>query len=398
MQLDSGTPVPGAQVLLFDLADLRAAPLAATTDRSGHFTLPLATLGGALPERFELGANYPNPFNPSTMIPYQLPATMHVRLEVFNILGQRIATLVDGERPAGFHTASWDATDAAGEAVGAGVYLYRLSGDGVQATRSMLLIDGQAGIPSGRGRVDRLGRRSRCWGKRGSGPGLRLGRLGPRAGRLRPTRSSGWRRAWLLQDLVVEAPGRVPPAKAASSGGDPGRRRQHGGCGFLRRPCWWPCTATTPVPSCPITATSPWATVNADGQVDLADAWLIAAYLNDPSDPSLPAGIGEPVGPAASLSPDPSTVTFADDGAWHRFTVEAGEPVTVVANPQGTTPRLEITTRSGRGNYCPAEADDNQSRQGRSDDLPVRLLFRARPRWSCGGNQTAPSCAPTPSR
>ena len=140
----------GAQVLLFDLADLRAAPRAATTDRSGRFTLPRPPGPGALPQGFELGANYPNPFNPSTMIPYRLPASMHVRLEVFNLLGQRIATLVDGEQPAGFHTASWDATDAAGQAVAAGVYLYRLSGDGTQATRSMLLIDGQAGIPSGR--------------------------------------------------------------------------------------------------------------------------------------------------------------------------------------------------------------------------------------------------------
>ena len=98
--------------------------------------------------------------------------------------------------------------------------------------------------------------------------------------------------------------------------------------------------------------------VDADGQVDLTDAWLIAVWMSDPSDPALPAGIGEPVGPTASLSPDPSTVTFADDGAWHRFTVEAGEPVSVVANP-GTTPRLEITTRSGRGNLCPAVVDDD---------------------------------------
>ena len=103
--------------------------------------------------------------------------------------------------------------------------------------------------------------------------------------------------------------------------------------------------------------------VDADGQVDLTDAWLIAAYLNDPSDLSLPAGIGEPVGPAASLSPDPSTVTFADDGAWHRLTVQAGEPVSVVVNPEGAAPRLEITTRSGRGNFCPGEADDDVSRR-----------------------------------
>ena len=74
---------------------------------------------------------------------------MHVRLEVFNLLGQRIATLVDGGRAAGSHTAEWDATDAAGQAVGAGVYLYRLSGDGASITRRMLLIDGQAGIASG---------------------------------------------------------------------------------------------------------------------------------------------------------------------------------------------------------------------------------------------------------
>ena len=104
--------------------------------------------------------------------------------------------------------------------------------------------------------------------------------------------------------------------------------------------------------------------VNADGRVDLTDAWLIAAYLNDPADPSLPAGIGEPVGAAtASLSPDPSTVTFADDGAWHRFTVQADGSVSVVANPTGTPRGLEITTRSGRGNYCPAEAEDDASRQ-----------------------------------
>ena len=102
--------------------------------------------------------------------------------------------------------------------------------------------------------------------------------------------------------------------------------------------------------------------VNADGQVDLSDAWVIAAWLNHPSDPSIPSGIGEPVGPAASLSPDPSTVSFADDGAWHRFTVQTREPVEVVANPEGTPPRLEITTL-GRGNFCPAEADDDLSRQ-----------------------------------
>ena len=145
--LPSGQPVPGAQVRLFDLEGLHRVAEAAT-DESGWFSLTAQASTPALPERFDLGQNYPNPFNPSTVIPYELPAAARVRLEVFNLLGQRVATLVDEERPAGSHTARWDGTDAAGRAVGAGVYLYRLQGGGMSATRRMLLIDGQAGIPS----------------------------------------------------------------------------------------------------------------------------------------------------------------------------------------------------------------------------------------------------------
>ena len=105
VRLASGQPVADAQVRIFDMTDLRQGAIArALTDGRGYFALPLAALAGrALPARFALGPNYPNPFNPSTIIPYQLPTATHVRLEVFNLLGQRIATLVDGTRPAGFH-------------------------------------------------------------------------------------------------------------------------------------------------------------------------------------------------------------------------------------------------------------------------------------------------------
>ena len=356
VRLDSGQPVPGGQVLLFDLADLRAAPLAATTDGSGRFTLPLASLAGVLPERLELGANYPNPFNPSTMIPYQLPAAMHVRLEVFNSLGQRVATLVEGERPAGSHTASWDATDARGQAVAAGVYLCRLSADGVQATRSMLLIDGQAGTASGgpggaAPAEGEAGAKAPVYGLTVSAPGL-VPYVDPA---FRVTAGMA------PLDLVV-APGNVPTAKAASSGGILGDVDNTGGVDFFDALLVALYSQDSSI-TMPNNGDISLGDVNADGQVDLSDAWVIAAWLNDPADPALPAGIGEPVGAAlASLSPDPSTVTFADDGAWHRFTVQAGESVTVVANPEGTTPRLEITTRSGRGNFCPAEAEDDVSR------------------------------------
>ena len=151
VRLDSGEPVAEAQVRLFDLSDLsRGAIARAQTDGTGYFALPLAALtASALPEGFALGPNYPNPFNPSTIIPYKLAASSEVRLEVFNLLGQRIATLVDGERSAGFHTATWHATDAAGRAVGTGVYIYRMTVGVKHQTGRMVLIDGQAGVSTG---------------------------------------------------------------------------------------------------------------------------------------------------------------------------------------------------------------------------------------------------------
>ena len=103
-----------------------------------------ALRGSALPQGFSLGQNYPNPFNPSTIIPYQLAASAHVRLEVFNLLGQRITTLVDGQRPAGTHTAMWNATGAAG------VYIYRLTMGEASLARRMVLVDGLAGVPIGK--------------------------------------------------------------------------------------------------------------------------------------------------------------------------------------------------------------------------------------------------------
>ena len=149
VRLDSGESVADAQVQIFDLADLRRGAIArATTDATGSFALSVQALarGSALPQGFALGQNYPNPFNPSTIVPYQLAASSQVRLEVFNLLGQRVATLVDGARPAGFHTAQWHATDAAGRAVAAGVYIYRMTVGAASQTGRMVLVDGQAGV------------------------------------------------------------------------------------------------------------------------------------------------------------------------------------------------------------------------------------------------------------
>ncbi|OGC76870.1 MAG: hypothetical protein A2Z27_05995 [candidate division Zixibacteria bacterium RBG_16_50_21] len=80
--------------------------------------------GGTSP--FELDANYPNPFNATTSIRYSVPQTGKVELAVFNILGQKVRTLVDEELSAGEHTVIWDGRNQSGQYVATGVYFYRL--------------------------------------------------------------------------------------------------------------------------------------------------------------------------------------------------------------------------------------------------------------------------------
>ncbi len=91
--------------------------------------------GGTLPIAFELAQNYPNPFNPSTIINYSLPNASQVRLEVFNVLGQRVAMLEDGQKQAGSHSTEFDASGYP-----SGIYFYRLTYDGGVATRKMVLL------------------------------------------------------------------------------------------------------------------------------------------------------------------------------------------------------------------------------------------------------------------
>jgi hypothetical protein len=101
--------------------------------------------GGALPERFTLYQNYPNPFNPKTTIEFYIDGSqsvemVHTKLEVFNILGQEVTTLIDEPLGPGLYEVSWDGTNASGDRTASGVYLYRLKyGDAVQAKKMVLL-------------------------------------------------------------------------------------------------------------------------------------------------------------------------------------------------------------------------------------------------------------------
>jgi hypothetical protein len=94
----------------------------------------------ALPEGYDLGQNHPNPFNPDTEIAYSIPETQHVSLDIFNIQGQKVRSLVDEVQSSGRHIAKWDATNDNGEMVSSGVYLYRFASGNVIAKKKMTLL------------------------------------------------------------------------------------------------------------------------------------------------------------------------------------------------------------------------------------------------------------------
>jgi len=79
-----------------------------------------------LPEEFFLSRNYPNPFNPSTTLDYQLPVDTYVTIAVYDLLGRQIRVLVDSRVDAGYHKVSWDGTDASGRMVANGIYLIQM--------------------------------------------------------------------------------------------------------------------------------------------------------------------------------------------------------------------------------------------------------------------------------
>jgi hypothetical protein len=93
-----------------------------------------------MPTTYALSQNYPNPFNPTTKINFDLPQPGEVTLEVFNMLGQRVAVLVDEYLEAGSHTVEWDSRDEYGDHVASGIYLYRLNAGDVGFTRKMMLL------------------------------------------------------------------------------------------------------------------------------------------------------------------------------------------------------------------------------------------------------------------
>ena len=125
--LDAGLPVVSARTV----QDLRRAlhqAIPPVPEAHHQEYLPA-------PQTAILDQNYPNPFNATTTLRYAVPASGQVRLTVYNIVGQKVATLVDAPQSAGYHTISWNGTNLA-----SGVYVYQLQANGQTLTHKMLLL------------------------------------------------------------------------------------------------------------------------------------------------------------------------------------------------------------------------------------------------------------------
>jgi len=139
----SGSPVSGALITFTDesKADKEYSDY---TDSDGKYDVLIYSVHveEESPAGFQLQQNYPNPFNPSTTIPFTLDSSGHVTLTVFNVMGQRVQTLIDSEMHPGAHFLTWNGRDEHGNSVAAGIYFYQLRSDGYNQTRKMLLLDG----------------------------------------------------------------------------------------------------------------------------------------------------------------------------------------------------------------------------------------------------------------
>jgi hypothetical protein len=100
----------------------------------------LSIAAEGIPTEFALRENYPNPFNPTTTLRFDLPEVSSITLTIYNMLGQRVRIFNMNDTPAGYHSIKWNATNDFGDPVGAGVYLYQLRANHYLETRKMVLL------------------------------------------------------------------------------------------------------------------------------------------------------------------------------------------------------------------------------------------------------------------
>lgn len=120
---------------------LTSAPIDSTLNITEGFATGIADGDESLlPETYSLSHNYPNPFNPTTTIQYTLPKLTQVQMGIYNILGQRVRTLLDKKQEGGHYTIEWDGTNGQGMLVGSGIYFIRMIAGEFVKTRKMTLL------------------------------------------------------------------------------------------------------------------------------------------------------------------------------------------------------------------------------------------------------------------
>ena len=124
---------PGNSTLRLELADMAGNPAVMEREIDLTHLIPI-------PAEYALDQNFPNPFNPSTTIQFEIPERTMVRLTVYNTLGQEVRRLLSEHMAPGQYTMSWDAQDAAGRSVAGGIYFYRMETEDAVLTKKMLLL------------------------------------------------------------------------------------------------------------------------------------------------------------------------------------------------------------------------------------------------------------------
>jgi hypothetical protein len=126
--------------------DADPVPVTMPSDHSGiDFNFPFTAVESEdeiarHPAEFELYQNYPNPFNPETRIKYTLKKAGHVTLHIYNVLGEKVKTLLDQDQSTGFYQINWDGKNDKGKSVSSGLYLYKLEVNGFSQAKRMLLL------------------------------------------------------------------------------------------------------------------------------------------------------------------------------------------------------------------------------------------------------------------
>jgi hypothetical protein len=102
-------------------------------------TTDVSLVSEEIPTTYALESNFPNPFNPITYINYQIPENGHVLLTIYNILGEKVQTIIDQYQSAGYYKASWNARNDAGENLSSGLYIYELKVNNYKNSQKMIL-------------------------------------------------------------------------------------------------------------------------------------------------------------------------------------------------------------------------------------------------------------------